>query len=308
MKKLIIVCSIIAVLAIILFSSTYVVYEDEIAVVKTLGKTVTVVVNKEDEAIVKENMSKSEGDDDIKIVITKGLQFKIPFIQTVTVYTAKNLTYKSRTEVIKTKDNKNIEIAMYAQYRIVDPLKFLKKITTYENIRAKMDTRVYPVVVNSANSLVFQEFFELKLLADLVDEKRKELNEVLIDEYGFMITDIGINNKSFLQSNIPGIEQKMAMQIEKESEKTKSEGDSDYVKAIAAADRERVQIVSEAKVKAAEIKAEADAAALVIYQEALQKDLEFYKFIQRMDIYKNLTDTTVFLDKDNALISPINGY
>jgi hypothetical protein len=27
-----------------------------------------------------------------------------------------------------------------------------------------------------------------------------------------------------------------------------------------------------------------------------------------MDIYKNLTDTTVFLDKDNALISPINGY
>jgi membrane protease subunit HflC len=253
-------------------------------------------------------MSKSEGDDDIKIVITKGLQFKIPFIQTVTVYTAKNLTYKSRTEVIKTKDNKNIEIAMYAQYRIVDPLKFLKKITTYENIRAKMDTRVYPVVVNSANSLVFQEFFELKLLADLVDEKRKELNEVLIDEYGFMITDIGINNKSFLQSNIPGIEQKMAMQIEKESEKTKSEGDSDYVKAIAAADRERVQIVSEAKVKAAEIKAEADAAALVIYQEALQKDLEFYKFIQRMDIYKNLTDTTVFLDKDNALISPINGY
>lgn len=308
MKKLIIFCAAVVVIALILFSSTYVVYEDEVAVVKTFGKIVSVVINQEDEAIVANNISKISKGSEIKVITAKGLQFKLPFAQTVDVYTSKNLTYQSQVEIINTQDDKKIEISMYAQYRIIDPLKFQLTINTLENVRAKMDNRVYPVVIQSANNLAFHEFFELDLLNELVTEKRNELNEELINDFGIYVTDIGINKKNFPASNITAIEEKMSMQIEKESQKLKAEGDSIYEQAKAKTDRQRIEVVSAAREEAANTKASADAEALTIYQNSLQKDLEFYKFIQRMNIYKSLTDTTVFLDQNNEFISQINGY
>jgi membrane protease subunit HflC len=100
----------------------------------------------------------------------------------------------------------------------------------------------------------------------------------------------------------------MSKQIEKESEKLIAEGDSAYQKAKATTDRQRKELIASAIEKAAITKAEADAEAIKIYQQSLNKDLEFYKFIQRMNIYKNLKDTTIFLDKNNDLLEYINGY
>lgn len=292
---------------IVLSNSIYIVYEDEVAVVKAFGKMVSVVVSPLDEDTVLTNQE-INGNSEIKIISEKGLHFKVPFINSVEKYSGKYLTYTSDQPLINTKDERRIVIQMYAQYRIIDPIVYKKAVGSEYNAQSVMDNRVYKTVINAANTLEFNEFFYQNTFEDLLISKQETLNEELVSEFGLYVSDIGINRKSFPDSNITNIEEKMAKEIEKDSEKLIAEGDSEYLQAQAITDREKAVIVSAAVEEAAVIKAGADAEAIRIYQESLKKDLGFYQFITRMEIYKNVKDTTVFLDGDNAIFDMLDGY
>lgn len=309
MKRIIgIFFAIVVVIGLVVMSNSfYIVKEDEVAVVKNLGRKIAVVIDAQDEAIVSNNIEKN-GYSGITVFTDKGLHTKIPFIQTVQIYSAKYLTYISNTELINTKDERRIEIQMYAQYRVIDPIVFDDAVGNRREANKRMDEYVYKTVINSANTLKFNEFFYQNTLEDLLKTKQDALNNQLTSKYGLYVSDIGINHKSFPETNVANIEEKMAKEIEKESEKLIAEGDSEYLQAQATTERQRTEIVSAAVETAAVVKAEADAEAIRIYQESLKKDLAFYQFITRMEIYKNIQDTTVFLDGDNAIFNLLDGY
>lgn len=304
MKK--IVLAVLALLIVIgASSSLYVVNEDEVAVVKTLGRIEAVVVNPEDSDVVAQNLAGTELAS-IAIKSQKGLQVKIPFVQTVEKYTSKYQTYTSLPERVNTADSRRVEIQMYAQYRVIDPATFNRIVITLSNANVRMDDDVYPTVINSVNKLAFNEFFDQVLLSELLDGKQEQLNESMVKEFGIYVSDIGISKKTFPVNNIATIEEKMTKEIEKESAQSIAEGDSIYNQKVATVDAQKAQVIANAVEEAAVIKAEADAEAIRTYQESLAVDLDFYRFIQRMDIYKNMEGSTFFLDKDNPIFSYLN--
>jgi len=303
-----IIVGVIVFIALILLSSSfYTVREDEVAIVERFSRMETVIVPPVDEDKVLANLER-KGNDTIKVNTEKGLHFKLPFVESVETYTSKYLTYTSNEETVNTNDGRRIQIQMYAQYRIIDPVVYKKAVGSESKANKVMDDNVYKEVINSANKLDFNEFFYLNTLKDLLISRQDVLNERLIEEFGLYVSDIGINRKSFPASNIANIEEKMAKEIQKDSEKLIAEGDSEYLQAQATTDRQKAVIVSAAVEQAAVIKASADAEAVRIYQESLQKDLGFYQFMKRMEIYTNIKDTTVFLDSDNALFDMLGGY
>lgn len=305
-KKIIIVFLVIALLGIV-NSGYYIVREDEVAVLQTFGKITAVVVDAEDVEKVEKNLESSNYD--VQISRQKGLHFKIPFIQKVQRYTGKYLTYLSDEELINTNDGRRIQIQTYAQYRVADPVTFTVAVQgDVRTANKRMDEYVYKTVINTANQLGFNEFFYKETLENLLNEKLEILNETLIADFGIFVSDIGINRKTFPEKNIVTIEEKMSKEIEKESQKLTAEGDSEYLQAKAQTDRQQAEIVSKAVEEAAKIKAEADAEALRIYQSSLKKDLEFYRFIKRMEIYRNMKETTIFLDGDSDLFKYLEGY
>lgn len=309
MKKVssIIVAVIVFIGLIVMSSSFYIVKEDEVAIVSRLSRMETVVVSPLDGDQVEENLL-TNGNETINVITEKGLHFKVPFIESVETYTAKYLTYTSNEETVNTNDSRRIQIQMYAQYRILDPVVYKKAVGSETKANKVMDDYVYKTVINSANTLDFNEFFYENSLEDLLMSKQVDLNTQLVQQFGLYISDIGINRKAFPDSNTANIEAKMAKEIEKDSEKLIAEGDSEYLQAQAITDRERAVVVSAAVEEAAIIKASADAEAIRIYQESLQKDLDFYRFIKRMEIYTNVEDTTVFIDSDNAIFDLLDGY
>lgn len=306
MKKTIIGIIIVLVAIIGLSSSVYIVNEDEVATIKNLGKIVAVVVEAKDADMVAKNIEANGMD--VEVIPEKGLHFKIPIIQSVDKFTSKYLTYLSNQETINTKDSRRIEIQMYAQYRIMDPVTFQLALGTKAQANKQMDDSVYPLVIQSVNTLDFNEFFYLNTLEEVLTSRKDIVNKELLEEYGLYISDIGINRKKFPLANIQSIEEKMTLEIQKESEKLTAEGDSEYVQKQAMADREKAEIVSAAVEEAAIIKAAADAEAIKIYQESLGKDLSFYEFITRMEIYKEMNGKTVFIDKNNDIFELLNGY
>jgi membrane protease subunit HflC len=286
--------------------TAYTVAEDEVAVIKTLGKIDAVVIESSDQEQVQADLT-AQGYHP-NIMTTKGLHFKIPFIQTVNLYPSKYLTYTSTKETINTFDRRKIDIQMYAQYRIINPAFFNMTLQNKQKANSLMDDRVYPVVVQTANMLNFDDFFNKEKIAASIDHKKEQLNQELAAQYGIFVADIGIHRKNFPAANIASIEEKMTMEIQKESQKLMAEGDSQYQKDLSETERIKKEMVAKAVEEAATIKAQADAEVLEIHQKSLQKDLEFYRFIQRMNTYKTMKDTTVFMDKDNAFLRYLNGY
>lgn len=299
---------IIVIVAVIAFSvCTYIVEEDEVAVVRRFGKITKVVVDTTD----KQNVIKDLKEREFSIPVSdkKGLFFKAPFVDEVTKYTSKYLTYISTKETINTLDRRKIDIQMFSQYRVINPALVAMTLGNRPSEWNRMqDDKVYPVVVQSANMLRFDDFFNKDKIDMVLDEKTKSLSEELAKQYGIAVVDIGIHRKNFPATNLKSIEGKMVKEIKKDSEKLRAEGDSQYIKDTSEAERMKQEIVAKGIEEAATIKAQADAEAMAIYEQALRKDLEFYRFVQRIDTYKSMEGTTIFVDNENDFMNYINGY
>lgn len=305
MKGLIIA---LAALAFIVFgASTYTVREDQVAVVKRMGSITKVIVGTKDvPAVVKDLKERGYAPE---VTDAKGLHIKLPFFDTVHVYSAKYLTYTSSMETINTFDRRKIDIQMFSQYRVINPA--LVNMTLGDNPsewNKLQDDRVYPVVIQSANMLTFNDFFDKEKVDKTLEERTEKLSRELSLQYGIAVVDIGIHRKNFPMANINSIQDKMVKEIQKDSEKLRAEGDSQYMKDTSEAERMKQEIVAKGIEESAMIKAQADAEALAIYEQSLKKDLEFYRFIQRINTYKDIKDTTIFMDKDNDFLDYLNGY
>jgi membrane protease subunit HflC len=303
-KKWILTGVIVLFALILIGNSFYVVQEDEVAVIYRLGRVDRVIANPIDRELVQAGMDAKSLS--VDILTKKGMNFKVPFIETVQSYSSKYQTYISESATINTFDSRRIDLSIFAQYRVVNPALFNMTIGLTAYSSSVMDDRVYPAVIQTANTLAFNEFFDKIKVNEALDSKRDELNKDLTSQFGLYIVDIGIFRKNFPQANIASIEEKMTQEIQKESEKLMAEGDSLLVQRKAETDRVKDETVAKATEQAAVIKAEADAEVARINEEALKVDVEFYRFIRRMETYKNMKDTTVFLDQSNDFVKYIN--
>ncbi|MEG0387162.1 MAG: SPFH domain-containing protein [Niameybacter sp.] len=291
-----------------LANSLYIVEPDEVATIERFGALKATVIRTEKQDVVSRGLNSYDSLKNVKMVTDRGLLFKLPFIDKVEKYIAKYLTYTSNPETINTSDSRKLDIQMYAQYRIENPAVYKMKVGSLNKLNQLMDDNVYPVVIQSANKLTFDQFFDDEIMSKMMEERRQELNKTLVVQYGIEVADIGIYRKNFPQSNITSIEDKMSKEIQKESERLRAEGDAYYTKSSSETNRKEKEIIAKAVEESAIIRAEAERQALEIYQTSLTKDIDFYRFIQRMNAYKDLKDQTIFLDKDNEFLNYLDGY
>ncbi len=292
----------------ILLNSIYIVQPDQIALVERLGEFKSIVVTEGSKSLVEEGMALYDNLQHMEVIDHRGLLFKMPFVDNVSKYSSKYRTYTSRTETTNTRDKRKLDIQMYAQYSIVNPAVYKIKVGSSSRLNQLLDENVYPVVIQSANKLTFDEFFNDTIMESMMEERRAELNRTLVSQYGIEVADIGIYRKNFSQSNIASIEDKMCKEIQKESEQLRAEGDAFYTESTAQTNRLGTEIVAKAKEESAITRAEAEKEALAIYEKTLTKNVEFYRFIQRMNTYKTMTDQTIFFDADNAFLKYLDGY
>ncbi|HEY5466655.1 MAG TPA: SPFH domain-containing protein [Clostridia bacterium] len=304
-KVLLIIAGAAIVLLILFQASTYSVRQDETAVVNRFGKMDRVVVDAQESERVQKGFDASGLD--VRVTVSKGLNFRIPFVENVQTYSAKSMTYISETVTINTFDSRRIDLSMFAQYRVINPALYSITMGALANANRLMDDRVYPAIIQTANTLNFNEFFDSARVTNALSSDLDVLNENLVSTFGVHIVDIGIYRKNFPQANIESIEGKMVQEIQKESEKLIAEGDSLLTQSKAATDRIRKETLATALETSSQTKADADAEAIRIYENAITSDLEFYRFINRMETFRELKDTTVFLDPSNDFIGYLAG-
>ena len=265
------------VIALVGFSSIFIVDETEQVVILQLGKPV-------------------------KTVTKPGLNFKLPFpIQEKITFDDRLLEYDSPPEEILSKDKKSLIVDNYVRWKIVDPLQFLKTVQAIPTAKSRMDDIVYSELRRELGT---------HDMVEIITENREEIMDVITREsnsatldYGISVVDVRIRRVDLPAENEASIYARMEAERKRQANKFRSEGEEEAQKIRAATDRDKTIILADAYKEAERIRGEGDAKAVQVYARSYSSDPKFYEFVRTLDTYKKVVDdkTTLVLPSESKL-------
>lgn len=286
-----IIGSIVAVFAIIviIISNLYVVKENEYKVIRQFGEVVAY---------------KSE----------PGLNFKIPFIQSVTTLPKNVMIYDMATEEeIMTADKKRIIVDNYAVWKVTDPKLLISNARTIANAEARMEEFIYSTLRTELGRLQYGEIINdsSSTRGDLNKNITEKVNTLLsTDKYGIEVVDVRIRRTDLPAENEQSVFTRMISERESIAQDYLSAGDAQKRSIEAETDRTASEMLSTARKEAALIRAEGEAEAARIYNQAFSKDPEFYELFRTLETYKQTIgeDTMIIIPSDSPYARILSGY
>ena len=235
-----------------------------------------------------------------RVVREPGLQFKIPFIQNVTVFDRRILLFDNPVEEIISSDQKRLIVDAFARYRIVDPLLFFQTIRFELALRTRLGS-----IINDS----LRQVLGGVPLQSVISEQRAELMSAVADgvrrearPFGIHIEDVRVRRADLPNENSEAIYRRMQTERQQEAAQIRAEGEEEARRVRAAADRDKTVILAEAERDAEVLRGQGEAEKNRIFASAFGQDPEFFAFYRSMQAYqKALTadDTTMVLSPNS---------
>jgi len=288
-------------LAMVLYSSTYLVDETQQVIITQFGDPV--------------------GD----AITEPGLHFKMPFIQEANFFDRRFLEWDGDANQVPTRDKRFIWVDSYARWRISEPLRFFQRVRDELGAQSRLDdildgeTRNAVArhdlveVVRSTNrqpdpSLQSEE--ETAVLAT-VERGRQEIILAVLETARARTADLGIELIDFQIKRINYVEEvrrdvfrRMIAERNRIAERYRSEGEGEAARIRGERERDLARIQSEAYRTAQELQGAADAEATETYAEAYNRDASFYAFMKSLETLEETADSnsTLILSTDADLL------
>lgn len=270
----------------------------------------------------------------IRVVREPGLQFKVPFVQSVMFFDSRLLDFRAQPAEFITKNRdtdveERVVIDAFVRYRITDPVLFYQAVRTESNLASRLNSIV---VSNMRKTLANHS------LADLLSDKRAATMEQIRVQvnrqatrgamedraegetgiettqrrgqgFGIEILDLRIVRADLPADISQATYERMRKNFTKEAQRFRAEGEERGLEIRSKADRERVEIIAKAQKESQTIRGEGDGEAAKITAQAFGKDPSFYDFYRSMQAYRNTLkkeDTTVVLSPDKGFLKQLN--
>ena len=242
-----------------LYSSAFIVHQNEQALVLRFGKPQ-------------------------QVITSPGLNWKLPFVDTVDVFDKRILDLDASEQELSASDQQRLIVDAYARYRITDPLKF------YQNVRSEERVRVVvgPLIDSEIRSLLGKA-----TLQDIVKDKRESLMKEIAArvnkegrDYGLEVVDVRIKRADLPQENLVKVFDRMKADRVREATELRAQGEAEKNRISANAEREVTVIKADATRKSDQIRGEGEGERNRIFAEAFGKDQDFFRFYRSMQAYK----------------------
>ncbi len=235
----------------------------------------------------------------IRTVSEPGLNFKIPFIQSVHKFEDRVLEYDAAAAPVITSDKKHLIIDNYARWKIVDPLELYQTVRDESGAQARLDDIVFSELREEVARHTLTEIISVNR-ETIMGKVHKQCDEKA-GEYGIEVIDVRIKRADLPSEVARSVYARMKAERERIAKKYRSEGEEEAVKIRATTDKEKTILLADAYREAEKIRGEGDAGAITIYAEAFERDPDFYAFVRTLEAYeKSLErDTTVILPSDS---------
>lgn len=257
-----------------------------------------------------------------------GLNFKIPFVQTINYFPKNLLQWDGDPSQIPTLDKTYIYVDTFARWKIVDPLKFFQTVNNVVGGLARLDDIIDAAVRNfiAQNPLIetvrwtnreldvteegMDDTSHTRVTAEITTGRQNIVKGILnqanpkLKEFGILLIDVQIKRLNYVEEVRRSVYGRMIAERKQIAERFRSEGEGESRKIEGDRERDLKEITSVAYRKSQEIKGKADAEATLIYARAYNEDPDFYSFLQTLDIYKKTMDkdTTLVLSTDSDFL------
>jgi membrane protease subunit HflC len=269
-------------------------------------------------------------------ITTPGLNFRIPFIDTVNKYPMNLQHWDGDPGQIPTLDKTFIWVDAFARWKIVDPVKFRETVGLLMSAKNRLDEIIDPAVRNAVTSFRLIETVrssnrELDTFEDSIEnsdetEQRQNYgiktgrgnitNNILeqaqpkLDKFGISLVDVQIKRVNYVDQVRESVYNRMIAERRQVAEKFRSEGVGEARRIRGNKERDLKVITSEAYRQAQTIKGRGDAEATRIYADAFGIDPEFYTFVKTLEVYRESIgrDSTLVLSTDSDFLKYLKAF
>jgi len=270
------------VLAILIYSSAFIVDETEQAVVLQFG-------------------------DPKNVIREPGLHFKTPLIQNIVILDKRILSADPTNQTILLQDNRRLIVDTFVRYKITDPDRFIRVVGA-ESI---LESRLQPIVNDALRGVLGDA-----TLADVVSEKRAALMEDIrkrvadqSQQFGIDVVDLRINKADLAPAVAEAVYNRMRAERERLAQDFRSRGRELSVTIRAQADREARVIRAEAERQSDVLRGEGEAEQTRILNQAFSADPDFFRFYRSMQAYReaiNNTNSSMVITTDSEFFRYFN--
>jgi membrane protease subunit HflC len=270
------VLAVLAVIAAIIgYSSLFTVYQTRLALVVRLGQPV-------------------------KIVTEPGLNFKVPFVDSVIYVDKRILDLENAAAEVIASDQKRLVVDAFARYRINNALLFYQSVGTVDAANSRLST-----LLNAALRRVLGEATLTHVVRDdraaLMARVREQVDREAA-AFGITVVDVRIRRADLPAENSQAVYDRMKSERKREATEFRAQGSQRAQEIRARADRDITVIIADAQSKGDTMRGEGEAERNRIFAEAFGKDPDFFAFYRSMQAYESglrHSDTRMVLKPDS---------
>jgi membrane protease subunit HflC len=266
----------------------------------------------------------------VRVIRDPGLAFKLPFVQNVVFFDNRLLDFRTQagefiTHNRKTDVEERVVIDAFVRYRITDPVQFYQAVKTEANLASRLNSIVLAnmrkVMANYSLSDLLSDK-RAEVMVEILKQVNRQANVIRVEKEG-EVSEVGARGKGFgievvdlrmVRADLPAdisqsTYERMRQNFTKEALRFRAEGEQKALETTSSADRERTEILANARKTSEIIRGKGDGEAAEIYAGAFNQDPKFFEFYRSMQAYrKTLTgdSTTIILSPDSAFLKQLN--
>lgn len=237
-----------------------------------------------------------------RVIKDPGLNWKLPFVQTVDFFDKRILDLDSTPQEVIAADQKRLVVDAFARYRIIDPLLF------YQSVR---DERIAVSRLGSILDSSLRRVLGASTFTALVRDRRAALMQLITEQvnneakaFGINVIDVRIKRADLPEANSLAIYRRMQTERQREAAEIRARGEEQSRRIRAGADRQVTVLKAEAQRDGEMVRGEGDAERNQVYADAFGRDPDFFGFYRSMQAYEG------GLDQGNTrlLLSPSSEF
>jgi membrane protease subunit HflC len=217
--------------------------------------------------------------------LTPGLNYKVPFVNTVRKFDVRIQTMDSQPEGFLTKNNQELVIDSFVKWRVRDIKKYFVAVRGNTQVA---ETRLAQQVNSSLRSEVGKRSISEVVAGDravIMDVVQKAI-DVESEKFGVEVIDVRLKRVDYSDQIRDSVFRDMESERNVLVQQKESTGKKIAEEIRAKADATAVVTVAEAQKQANIIRGDGDAQATKIYADAFGQDTEFYGLYRSLEAYK----------------------
>lgn len=209
---------------------------------------------------------------------------------------------------VMTGDKKNLEVAPFLLWRVVDPEPFVRSAGRLEAAAARLDERASAALADLLSRTPLDAFASTDPAVWRLDRLSDQLRDAIAPasrrELGVEIVELRLRRFGYPLEVRPAMFDLIRSERKQVAAVLRAEGEAEYQTLTSQADRERTVTLAAAEAEAERLRGQAESEAVRVLNEAHAQDPAFYAFLRTLETYRSLLDdrATIVLDAASPLL------